>query len=161
MIPSRNPFAVPRRAANTSTGGDTPKRDADRSYTDATNAVVKKTSCQTQVRVNAKSSFRPNGLGICSRFVYIALVVALLLNVSLAVKRISRDLMILPQLSNNPSSTTKKRAGTAAPPVMDVFEVYPAVKVPAGVTGQCQQTLMVYSFGNSYGKPFAGKLTRD
>lgn len=54
------------------------------------------------------------------------------------------------------------------PPPMDVFQVYPPVRVgqdflPAreGSRSECSVVLMQHVFGWSYGKPFVGKLHSD
>ena len=46
-------------------------------------------------------------------------------------------------------------AATAASPLLDVFQVTSPVIEPKVYS--CTQTLMVYSFGNSYGQPYVGK----
>jgi len=99
-----------------------------------------------------------SGATFFNRLIYIALVAVAIFNVSFAAKRVPRDLIIPLQLPNNPSLINKR---AERPPVMDVFQVSPPVIVPAGVTSQCNQTLMVYTFANSYGKPFVGKELRE
>jgi hypothetical protein len=132
-------------------------KDTNRTYSDVALEATEEMSCPSQVAVDAIAFRRRIGLGIHNRCLYIALVMALLLNVSVAVRRIPRDLIQPPQLLNSPSSMTTRSTAATAPPMMDVFEVSPVVKIPADVRKQCQQTLMVYSFGNSYGKPFVGE----
>jgi hypothetical protein len=51
-----------------------------------------------------------------------------------------------------PLSTRQNVANSS---VLEVFQVNPPVLTPAGAT--CEQTLMVHSFGNSYGQPYVGK----
>jgi hypothetical protein len=104
-------------------------------------------SCEAQTM-----RFRGVATSICSRFMFIVLISTLLFNLSLAVRPASRDLILPLQLSRQANTTS---------PIMDVFQVSPPVNVPAGATSQCNKTLMVYSFGQSYGKPFVGEWLCD
>jgi hypothetical protein len=89
-----------------------------------------------------------------SRICYVVLTAAILFNVSFAVKRVPLGSIMPPQL---PDSSSILRRADAASPLMDVFQVSPPVAIPGGALSQCEKTLMVYSFGNSYGKPFVGE----
>ena len=93
-------------------------------------------------------------VGLFSRICYVALTAAILFNVSFAVKRIPLGSIMPLQL---PASSSILRRADAASPLMDVFQVSPPVAIPGGALSQCEKTLMVYSFGNSYGKPFVGE----
>lgn len=60
-------------------------------------------------------------------------------------------------------------AAAPSPSVLEVIEVYPPVRFEQGQidfpspfaeqqpTSSCQQTLVVHSFGNSYGQPYIGR----
>ena len=101
-----------------------------------------------------------------------ALFLTLLLTVSYFIvascRPAPRDVMTLPARSlvkyQATSSTTSSAQPTMTAPtngtVMRDFEVDPSVQVPSGVSS-CQQTLMEFSFANSYGKPFVGKWQLD
>jgi hypothetical protein len=86
---------------------------------------------------------------------FVAIFTAFLFNVCIAFKESPLVLPIPSPLSINPS--VAKRAEGAGPPLMDVFQVSTPINIPSGLSNQCQQVLMSYSFGNSYGKPFSGK----
>jgi hypothetical protein len=87
-------------------------------------------------------------VNIYSRSMFIALVSTFFFNFSHAVRPLISPL----QLSRQVNTTS---------PIMDVFQVSPPVTLPGGETSQCNRTLMVYSFGQSYGKPFVGKWLRE
>jgi hypothetical protein len=57
------------------------------------------------------------------------------------------DLSTIPSATEMPTPNEK-------PALLDVIQVYTPVRVPADAT--CKSTLMVYSFGWSYDKPFVG-----
>jgi hypothetical protein len=94
-------------------------------------------------------------MGYFNTMFFLAISAAFLFNVCIAVKRASLVPPISSPLSDNLS--VSRRADGAAASLMDVFQVSTPIAIPSGVSSQCQQVLMSYSFGNSYGKPFSGK----
>jgi hypothetical protein len=156
-VPSSRMYAMPTGEADALPTVKTSSSHLNRSFNDATVALKSNPAVRIKGGDPTVCSRRTACMGIRCGFFYVALILAMFCNVSLAVKRVRRDLIIPPQLSAGPSPVIHKRADTAPPPVMDCFQVSPVVKVPASATSQCQQTLMVYSFTSSYGKPFVGE----
>ena len=106
------------------------------------------------VNVNVCRRDRPTAQSFYLKACYTALIIASLFNVSSAVKRVPRDLILPPRRS---LGSQYVRLAAVNSSTLDVFEVVPPVTTPVGAANPCVQTLMVYSFANSYEKPFAGK----
>jgi len=106
----------------------------------------------TNVGASGRFAYR---MGQLTKMFYVALTTAFLINVCTAATKASLVSPIHQQLSDSTSGT--RRADAAAASLMDVFQVSTPITIPSGVSSQCQQTLMVYSFGNTYGKPFVGE----
>lgn len=90
-----------------------------------------------------------------STICFFAVSTALFFDVCNALRRAPLVPPLPPLLVDEPSGLL--RADGLAGPLMDVFEVSTPIAVPKEVPSQCQQVLMSYSFGNSYGKPFSGQ----
>lgn len=61
----------------------------------------------------------------------------------------------IPHSRISPSKRLTTRAPTLNGSLLEVLEVAPPVESVTGAA--CQETLMVYSFANSYGQPFVGE----
>lgn len=90
-----------------------------------------------------------------SRILFLAISTALFFDFCTAL----RETPLVPSepslLVDEPSGA--RRADGLAGLLMDVFQVSTPIAIPKDVPSQCQQLLMSYSFGNSYGKPFSGE----
>lgn len=94
-------------------------------------------------------------MGKVSAAFLLATSAAFLFDVCIAVRRVP---LVLPMstLLEDKSEVLQREDGATAP-LMDVFQVSNPIAMPKDVPSQCQQVLMSYSFGNSYGKPFSGE----
>lgn len=66
------------------------------------------------------------------------------------------DLLMIPHLPVS-HSFAKRAIGNSSK--LECLEVVPPVIVPDAAQSPCTQSLMVFSFGNSYGNPFVGKFS--
>lgn len=94
-------------------------------------------------------------MGHFSAIFFLAICTALLFDVCIALRRASL-VPLLPSLLVDKPSVLPRTDGVGAP-LMDVFQVSTPIAIPKDVPSHCQQVLMSYSFGNSYGKPFSGE----
>lgn len=86
---------------------------------------------------------------------FLAIFAALLFDVCIALRRAPLVPPIPSLLVDSPP--VLRRADGVRAPLMDVFQVSTPIAIPKDVPSQCQQVLMSFSFGNSYGKPFSGE----